>query len=122
MPADLHQVRMAPLAEGNQVGAEQYPGDPRGERADHRREMDVHLRRPAREIDDLEMAPAGVGDDLLHGAGLHGFPASRPGLVMAMAARLIAEEAQVDLQGDGLAAGQGQALSGQAGGKGLDGR
>ena len=65
---------------------------------DESRQLRVELRRTAGDVYGGKTAPPGIGDHLLHGGGAHHLGALRPGLVVAVLARLVAAIANVDLK------------------------
>ena len=81
-----------------QVGADEQRSREGRKPGDERGQLGVEFRRAAGDVHDGKAAPPGIGDHLLHGGGAHHLGALRPGLVVAVLARLVAAIANVDLK------------------------
>ena len=73
----------------------------------------MSFRGAAGYVRDFKVAATGVRGHVPDRGFAHGFRAVRPGVQVAVAADLIADQADVDLQGRGPVPGQGQSVFGQ---------
>ena len=73
--------------------------------------MWIHLWRPPRNIYGVKMAPLDKGYDFIYCFLGHFFLAARTSFKMAVSARLVAEQADIDLLGSGLAAIQRKSVA-----------